>query len=72
MLRLTLADLELALATHGFQRIHRSAVVNLARVTALGIRADGEYEVVLASGQGLRMSRRYRKTVMERLEGTTG
>lgn len=72
MLRRTPADLELALATHGFQRIHRSAVVKLARVAALGIRADGEYEVVLASGQGLRMSRRYRKTVMERLDGASG
>ena len=68
MLRRTLADLEMLLAGHGFQRIHRSAVVNLGRVNTLGIRADGEYEVVMAHGERLRMSRRYRKAVLERLE----
>jgi two-component system LytT family response regulator len=69
MLRRTLAELDALLAGQGFQRIHRSAVVNLARVRALGIRADGEYEVVLASGARLRMSRRYRKTVLDRIGG---
>lgn len=68
MLRRTLAELEALLAGHGFQRIHRSALVNLARVSALDLRDDGEYDVVLASGQRLRMSRRYRKAVLERLE----
>jgi len=67
MLRRTLAELEALLAGHGFQRIHRSAVVNLARVSALGMRADGEYEAVMADGQRLRMSRRYRKAVLARL-----
>ena len=67
MLRRTLAELEALLAGHGFQRIHRSAVVNLGRVSAVGMRADGEYEAVMADGQRLRMSRRYRKAVLERL-----
>lgn len=67
MLRRSLADLESQLAAHGFYRIHRSAVVNLDRVRALEIREDGEYDVVLASGQRLRMSRRYRKPLLERL-----
>jgi two-component system LytT family response regulator len=68
MLRRTLADLNTLLAPHGFQRIHRSALVNLGRVGAVAMRADGEYDVVLASSQHLRMSRRYRKTLLERLE----
>lgn len=68
MLRRSLADLESLLAAHGFYRIHRSAIVNLDRVRALEIRTDGEYDVVLASGARLRMSRRYRKPVMERLD----
>lgn len=72
MLRRSLAELEEALAARGFQRIHRSAIVNLDRVRALAIRADGEYEIVLESGQRLRMSRRYRKAVMERLAPATG
>lgn len=68
MLRRSLAELETLLATHGFHRVHRSAIVNLDRLRALEIREDGEYEAVLASGQRLRMSRRYRKAVLERLQ----
>jgi len=67
MLRRSLADLEGELAPHGFHRIHRSAIVNLERVRALELREDGEYEVVLQSAQRLRMSRRYRKTVLDKL-----
>ncbi|WP_342115399.1 LytR/AlgR family response regulator transcription factor [Pseudoduganella sp. OTU4001] len=67
MLRRSLADLDTELAPHGFHRIHRSAIVNLERIRALEIREDGEYEVVLRTGQRLRMSRRYRKTIMELL-----
>lgn len=72
MLRRSLAELDAVLAAHGFQRIHRSAIVNLDRVGALALREDGEYEVVLASGARLRMSRRYRKAVLERLERRCG
>ncbi len=67
MLRRSLSDLEVLLAAHGFKRIHRSAIVHLDRVRALEIRADGEYEVVLDAAQRLRISRRYRKPVLERL-----
>lgn len=67
MLRRSLAELEILLAAHGFHRIHRSAIVNLSHVCALEIREDGEYEVVLGSAQRLRMSRRYRKAVLDRL-----
>ncbi|MRW94075.1 response regulator [Duganella sp. FT80W] len=67
MLRRSLTDLETLLAAHGFSRIHRSAIVNLDRVRALEIRADGEYEVVLHDAQHLRMSRRYRKPIMASL-----
>lgn len=67
MLRRSLADLEAQLTPYGFYRIHRSAIVNLERIRALEIREDGEYEVVLGDAQRLRMSRRYRKAVMEKL-----
>jgi two-component system LytT family response regulator len=67
MLRRSLADLDAALAPHGFCRIHRSAIVNLERVRALEMRDDGEYEIVLQSAQRLRMSRRYRKPVLAAL-----
>jgi two-component system LytT family response regulator len=67
MLRRSLAELDTLLAAHGFHRIHRSAIVNLQRVRALELREDGEYEVVLESARRLRMSRSYRKAVLERM-----
>lgn len=68
LLRRSLAELELVLAAHGFARIHRSTIVNLDRVSALGIREDGEYDVVLRDARRLRVSRRYRKAVLDALE----
>ena len=68
MLRRSLTDLDALLAGHGFQRIHRSAIVNLDRVAALDLRADGEHEVVLQAGQRLRISRTYRKAILDRLD----
>lgn len=68
MLRRSLADLDTELAAHGFCRIHRSAIVNLDRIRALEVRADGEYDIVLRSGERLRMSRRYRRPLLDRLE----
>lgn len=67
MLRRSLADLELLLAPFGFCRVHRSAIVNLDRIRALELCPDGEYEIVLEGMRRLRMSRRYRKVVMDRL-----
>lgn len=67
MLRRSLSNLELLLSGQGFCRVHRSTIVNLDRVHALEIREDGEYEIVLRCAQRLRMSRRYRKPILERL-----
>jgi two-component system LytT family response regulator len=44
-----------------FCRIHRSAIVNLARVRALQSNRNGEYEVLLLNGTTLPISRRYRR-----------
>ncbi len=65
MLRRSLAELDALLGAHGFRRIHRSAIVNLDRIAALDMRADGEYDAVLRSGQRLRISRRYRKAIFD-------
>lgn len=67
MLRRSLADLDTLLSAHGFYRIHRSAIVNLKRIRALEIREDGEYEAVLDSARRIRISRRYRKSILEPL-----
>jgi len=50
-----------------FCRIHRSTIVNLARVRELRFDSEAEYELVLADGTKLRLSRRYRKDLQARL-----
>ena len=68
LLRRSLADLEQQLDQDLFCRIHRSAIVNLERVQGLKMNQEGEYDVVLADQSHLRLSRRYRKELQNRLE----
>jgi DNA-binding LytR/AlgR family response regulator len=49
-------------------RVHRSIVVNVARIGGLELQASGEYELVLRSKVRLRMSRRYRRRLQERMD----
>jgi len=72
ILRRTLQDLERDLGEEKFVRIHRSIIVNLERVAGLELRESGDYEVVLQSKDRLRMSRRYRKRLQERLTDSNG
>ncbi len=67
LLRRSMSDLEHELDPEIFCRIHRSTIVNLDRVRGLKLSEDGEYEVRLDSGIGLRLSRRYRKQLQSRL-----
>ena len=67
LLRRSMAELEQDLDPRVFCRIHRSAIVNLARVQALELREDGEHDAVLRDGTRLRMSRRYRKGLQSRM-----
>jgi two-component system LytT family response regulator len=67
ILRRSLAVLEQELRPETFCRIHRSTIVNVERITRLELRDDGEYAVVLESGARLRLSRRFRKSLQERL-----
>ena len=60
-------DLESDLDPAQFCRIHRSTIVNLDRVRELRFDSDAEYELVLADGTKLRLSRRYRKGLQSRL-----
>jgi two-component system LytT family response regulator len=50
-----------------FTRIHRSTIVNLARIQELQPTFNGEYTVILNSGAKLTLSRSYRDAVRERL-----
>ena len=67
LLRRSMTDLEEELDPAVFCRIHRSTIVNLARVQKMEIGKDGEYEVRLDNGTTLRMSRRYSKELQSRL-----
>jgi len=66
-LRRSMASVEAELEPAGFCRVHRTAIVNLAKVRALEACADGEPEVVLRDGQRLPTSRRHRAALQERL-----
>jgi two-component system, LytTR family, response regulator len=68
IIRRTLLELERDLGEEKFIRIHRSTIVNLERVRALELQDGGEYEVVLKAGARLRLSRRFRKALQDRLE----
>jgi two-component system LytT family response regulator len=65
--RSSLTNIEAKLDPRHFIRIHRSAIVNLARVSHLEPISHGEFEVVLKSGKRVRLSRTYRGTVEQRL-----
>lgn len=61
LLRRSMAELEGELDQRIFCRIHRSAIVQLDRVRRLELNEQGEYDVLLAAGTRLRLSRRYRR-----------
>src|SRR5580658_4917986 len=67
VLRRTLLELERDLGEGKFIRIHRSIIVNLDRIHGLELQNGGEYEVVLTSKDRLRLSRRFRKRLHERM-----
>jgi two-component system LytT family response regulator len=67
LLRKSMVELERQLDAHLFCRIHRSTIVNLRRVRALQIDDAGEHQVILDSGQKLRLSRRFRKDLQARM-----
>ncbi len=68
IIRRTLLDLEQDLGGERFSRIHRSVIVNLDRIQGLEVQNGGEYEVVLKSKVRLQLSRRFRKTLEERMD----
>lgn len=68
VIRRTLSELEQDLGDQRFLRIHRSFIVNLERISALELQAEGEYEVVLASQARLKLSRRFRRRLHDRME----
>ena len=71
IVRRTLQELEQDLDERTFVRIHRSIIVNLDRVRGLELQDSGDYEVMLESETRLRLSRRFRKRLQDRLSVLT-
>ena len=72
VLRGTMKELEAVLDPAIFQRVHRSAIVNLTRVERLRPHANGEFFLTLAGGQELKLSRTHRDKVELLLHGARG
>jgi two-component system LytT family response regulator len=67
IIRRTLSELEQDLGEGRFIRIHRSIIVNVDRIHGLELQSGGEYEVILKSKVRLRLSRRFRKRLQDRM-----
>jgi len=72
IVRRTIQELEQDLDARTFFRIHRSIIVNLERVRGLELQESGEYEVVLDTKIRLKLSRRFRKPLQDRLGRAEG
>jgi two-component system, LytTR family, response regulator len=69
LLRRSMADLEKDLRPYSFERIHRSTIVNLDRVSRLNVSEDGALEVVLQDKTAHRLSRSNRRDLLAKLQG---
>lgn len=63
VLRATMRELEAQLDPRQFQRVHRSTIVNMARVKSFRTHINGEYFLVLDSGNEIKLSRSYKDKV---------
>jgi two-component system, LytTR family, response regulator len=67
MVRQTLNAMEAQLDPKKFKRIHRSAIVNVARIKELQPMFNGEYSVLLEDGTKLTLTRSYKDKLFELL-----
>ena len=64
-IRATLRGFAARLDPGQFRQIHRSTVVNVSRIIGLRAGVNGDGVVVLGLGRTLRLSRRYRQSLLE-------
>jgi two-component system LytT family response regulator len=67
LVRATMKSLDSRLDPRRFVRVHRSVIVSIAAVRELRPLDSGDYQVVLASGRTVTMSRTFRDEVLGRL-----
>lgn len=63
VLRATMRELEAQLDPRQFQRVHRSTIVNVSRVRSFRAHINGEYFLVLDSGNEVKLSRSYKDKI---------
>lgn len=63
IIRETMKTLQQRLDPARFQRVHRSAIVNVAKVKELHPHSNGEYFLILENGNELKLSRSYKDVV---------
>jgi len=63
VMRITMKELECMLDPATFQRVHRSTIVNLDRVTRVCSHMNGEFHLILDNGSSIKMSRSYKDKV---------
>ena len=63
VMRITMKELEAQLDPTNFQRVHRSTIVNLDRVTKVCSHLNGEFHLILVNGVSIKMSRSYKEKV---------
>lgn len=63
VMRITMKALEQQLNPALFQRVHRSTIVNVKRIEKICSHINGEYNLILNSGDKLKMSRSYKDKV---------
>ena len=63
IMRITMKELEARLDPTNFQRVHRSTIVNLDRVTKVCSHLNGEFHLILVNGVSIKMSRSYKEKV---------
>lgn len=64
MVRMTMGELEKKLDPSRFARIHRSTVVNIDRIKEITPAWHGDFDVHLADGARLRLSRNFRERLL--------
>jgi DNA-binding LytR/AlgR family response regulator len=69
LLRMTLRELEERLDPDRFVRLHRSAIVPMDRIRALGRGASGRWEVLLSTGAKVRVGRTFHAAVQRIIAG---
>ena len=62
--------MEARLNEQGFQRVHRSSIVNLSYVRELISLDSGDYQIILRDNTRVKLSRNYRDILYQRLHAS--